>query len=78
MKPSTNMPLQSLSPKATGQLISGGTPETLLQGFILKVWQKLLGRVDIGIDDDFIEAGGSVRLKRRMVLAVEKATRQKI
>ena len=53
-------------------------PETLVEIFILKVWQRLLGRNDIGIDDDFIEAGGTPLLKHQMILAVEKATRQQI
>jgi oxalate---CoA ligase len=53
-------------------------PESLLQEFILKIWQRLLGRLDIGIDDDFIEAGGDHLLKHQMILAVEKAARQRI
>jgi hypothetical protein len=81
-----------LSKQASGKTLRGGPskaavsprlphpaePETLLQIFILKVWQRLLSRTDIGIDDDFLEAGGSSQLKRQMILAVEKATRQQI
>jgi thioesterase domain-containing protein len=54
------------------------SPQTLLQFFILKVWQKLLGRGDVGIDDDFLAAGGSMSLCAQMVSTIQVAIGQKI
>ena len=45
---------------------------------ILEIWQKLLGRAYIGIDDDFFEAGGDSLLAVQMVCEVEAITRQRI
>ena len=49
-----------------------------LHSQILEIWQDLIGRNDIGIDDDFFEAGGDSLLATEMVCEVEKATHQKI
>jgi acyl-CoA synthetase (AMP-forming)/AMP-acid ligase II/acyl carrier protein len=46
-------------------------PETFLEQQILDIWQKLLQRADIGIDDDFFEAGGDSLLATQMLLEVE-------
>jgi thioesterase domain-containing protein len=74
-----NQTIERLSLEApTRPLPTGIPPETLLQNFILKVWQKLLGKSEIGIDDDFIETGGDRQLRNKMILAVENATRKKI
>ena len=40
-------------------------PEKLLEYPILKIWQRLLERDDIGIHDDFFEAGGDLYSGRR-------------
>jgi len=53
-------------------------PESMLQFFILKVWQRLLGREDIGINDDFIGAGGDLALLDQMLATVQTAVGQKI
>src|ERR1700733_5683648 len=55
-----------------------GCPESMLQFFILKVWQRLLGRHDIGIDDDFISAGGDSALTSQMLSAIQAAVGQQI
>jgi oxalate---CoA ligase len=52
--------------------------QSLLQFFILKVWQKLLGRTDIGIDEDFIAAGGTLALSAQMISAIQVGIGQKI
>ena len=46
-------------------------PEQPLQFQILEIWQRLLQRVDIGIHDDFFEAGGDSLLAAEMLLEVE-------
>jgi acyl-CoA synthetase (AMP-forming)/AMP-acid ligase II/thioesterase domain-containing protein len=49
-----------------------------LQVLILEIWQRLLGRSDIGIDDDFFEAGGDSLLSIQMICEVEAIARQQI
>jgi acyl-CoA synthetase (AMP-forming)/AMP-acid ligase II/thioesterase domain-containing protein/acyl carrier protein len=53
-------------------------PESPLEFQILDIWQSLLGRDDIGIDDDFFELGGDSLLAVQMVLEVETIARRKI
>jgi oxalate---CoA ligase len=45
---------------------------------ILQVWQRLIGRDDIGVDDDFLEVGGDSLLATEMLCEVEAITRQQI
>src|SRR6516162_7634955 len=53
-------------------------PESPLECQILDIWQTLLGRDDVGIDDDFFELGGDSLLAVQMVLEVEAIARRKI
>ena len=53
-------------------------PLAPLHSQILEIWKVLLGRSDIGIDDDFFEAGGDSLLATQMVCEVEQATHQQI
>ncbi len=46
-------------------------PEQLLEFQIFEIWQRLLQRADIGIHDDFFEAGGDSLLAAQMLLDVE-------
>jgi acyl-CoA synthetase (AMP-forming)/AMP-acid ligase II/acyl carrier protein len=46
-------------------------PEGPFHFQILEIWQRLLGRDDIGIDDDFFEAGGDSLLAVQMVCELE-------
>jgi acyl-CoA synthetase (AMP-forming)/AMP-acid ligase II/thioesterase domain-containing protein len=43
----------------------------MLQTQIVGVWRRLLGRDDIGIDDDFFEIGGDSLLGQEMLVEVE-------
>ena len=52
--------------------------ETDLEGAILAIWQRALQREDIGIDDDFFEAGGDSLSSLQALLEVERLTNQKI
>src|SRR5262249_2292721 len=45
-----------LSDAATHRARQVVPPQDLVHFPILEIWQKLLGRADIGIDDDFFEA----------------------
>jgi pimeloyl-ACP methyl ester carboxylesterase len=60
------------------QFKDGKYPESMLQFFILKVWQRLLGRDDIGIDDDFVTVGGDSDLAKKMMSTIQIAIGQKI
>ena len=53
-------------------------PIAPLQVQILDIWQRLLGRKDIGIDDDFFEIGGDLLLAIQMLCEVEAMIRQRI
>jgi acyl-CoA synthetase (AMP-forming)/AMP-acid ligase II/thioesterase domain-containing protein len=53
-------------------------PEHQLHVEILEIWQKLLNRTDIGIDEDFFEAGGDSLLAVQMLCEVEAITHQRI
>jgi thioesterase domain-containing protein/acyl carrier protein len=53
-------------------------PESPLEFQIIEIWQKLLGRKDIGIDDDFFELGGDSLLAIQMVLEIETIARRKV
>src|SRR5262249_31937653 len=53
-------------------------PEFPLEFQILDIWQTLLRRDDVGIDDDFFELGGDWLLAVQMVLEVEAIARRKI
>lgn len=49
-----------------------------LQLQIAGIWQRILGRDDFGIDDDFFEAGGDSLQATEMLLDLESQTRQAI
>ena len=53
-------------------------PEHPLHFQILEIWERLLGRADISIDEDFFELGGDSLLAVQMVCEVEAITRQRI
>jgi acyl-CoA synthetase (AMP-forming)/AMP-acid ligase II/thioesterase domain-containing protein len=46
-------------------------PEQPLEFQILEIWQRLLKRADIGVEDNFFEAGGDSLLATKMLLEVE-------
>ncbi len=51
-------------------------PEQPLQIQIAEIWQRYLGRTDIGVDDDFFDLGGDSLQATEMLLELEQATRQ--
>ena len=53
-------------------------PEGPFHFQILEIWQRLLGRDDIGIDDDFFEAGGDSLLAIQMVCELETLIGQQV
>ena len=53
-------------------------PESPLQIQIAEIWQRILGRTDIGTDDDFFELGGDSLQATEMLLELEDMTRHRI
>jgi acyl-CoA synthetase (AMP-forming)/AMP-acid ligase II/thioesterase domain-containing protein/acyl carrier protein len=53
-------------------------PDSPLQIQIAEIWHRLLGRTDVGIDDDFFELGGDSLQATEMLLALEEVTRHRI
>ena len=51
-------------------------PLHLLEVELRDVWRRLLGRDDIGVDDDFLEIGGDSLLAMEMLVEVERLTGQ--
>jgi oxalate---CoA ligase len=49
-------------------------PKTPLQIEILEIWKRLLERTDVGIHDDFFEAGGDSLLEIAMLAELESLT----
>jgi acyl-CoA synthetase (AMP-forming)/AMP-acid ligase II/thioesterase domain-containing protein len=67
-----------LSQIAADRIRNIAPPVELLEFQILEIWQRLIGRANIGIDDDFFDAGGDSLLALKMVLEVEAIIRQYI
>jgi acyl-CoA synthetase (AMP-forming)/AMP-acid ligase II/thioesterase domain-containing protein/acyl carrier protein len=53
-------------------------PSGSLEAVILEIWERLLRRTDIGVDDSFFELGGDSLQATTMLLEVEATTRQRI
>jgi acyl-coenzyme A synthetase/AMP-(fatty) acid ligase/acyl carrier protein len=53
-------------------------PESPLEFQIIEIWQTLLSREDIGVDDDFFELGGDSLLAVQMLLEIEAIAHRKI
>ena len=53
-------------------------PDSPLQIQIAEIWHRLLGRTDMGIDDDFFELGGDSLQATEMLLEVEEITHHRI
>ena len=53
-------------------------PAAPLEVLIAEIWQRLLKRADIGMDDDFFEIGGDSLQATEMLLEVEETTHHRI
>jgi thioesterase domain-containing protein/acyl carrier protein len=53
-------------------------PGAPLEILIADIWQRLLKRTDIGMDDDFFEIGGDSLQATEMLLELEETTRHRI
>jgi amino acid adenylation domain-containing protein len=63
-------------PDAEGGAIAAErvAPRTELERALVEVWERVLGRSPIGVDDDFFELGGHSLLGARLLMEVEEAT----
>ena len=69
---------RELAEEAKNTARDAAPPLAPLHSQILEIWKALLGRSDIGIDDDFFEAGGDSLLATQMICEIEQATHQRI
>jgi acyl-CoA synthetase (AMP-forming)/AMP-acid ligase II/thioesterase domain-containing protein/acyl carrier protein len=53
-------------------------PAAPLEILIAEIWQRLLNRPDVGMDDDFFEIGGDSLQATEMLLEVEEVTHHRI
>jgi thioesterase domain-containing protein/acyl carrier protein len=53
-------------------------PETLLERQIAEIWQRMIGRSDIGVDENFFEAGGDSLLATQMLLELETTLQRQL
>lgn len=53
-------------------------PDEPLQIQIAEIWHRLLGRTDIGVDDDFFEMGGDSLQATEMLLELEELTHHRV
>lgn len=58
--------------------LSTEAPAASLEFLIAGIWQRLLNRTDIGVDDDFFEIGGDSLQATEMLLELEETTRHRI
>ena len=67
---------QDLATMFPGTVVEGRSSrwETPLEIEIAETWRHLLGREDVGRDDDFFELGGDSLLAAQMLLEVERLT----
>jgi acyl-CoA synthetase (AMP-forming)/AMP-acid ligase II/thioesterase domain-containing protein/acyl carrier protein len=76
--PTGKISRSELSDSMAHRIRDAAPPESPLEFQVLDIWQSLLAREDIGIDDDFFELGGDSLLAVQMVLEVEAFARRKI
>ncbi|NJN81860.1 MAG: non-ribosomal peptide synthetase, partial [Caldilineaceae bacterium] len=56
----------------------GQSPQTSLERHLLSIWQQVLGARNIGLDDNFFDAGGHSLLAVRLMARVSAATGQEL
>lgn len=59
------------APLRTESRGSSTQPHTALEHTLLEIWKEILGRDDIGIDDDFVELGGHSLLVMQGISRIE-------
>jgi thioesterase domain-containing protein/acyl carrier protein len=67
-----------LSAKLADQRPPSTPPVASLEILIADIWQRHLGRSDIGIDDDFFEIGGDSLQATEMLLETEQQTHHRV
>jgi acyl-CoA synthetase (AMP-forming)/AMP-acid ligase II/thioesterase domain-containing protein/acyl carrier protein len=76
--PTGKLSRSELSTSMAHRIRHMSSPESPLEFQIIEIWQTLLRRNDIGIDDDFFELGGDSLLAVQMAVEIEAIARRKI
>lgn len=65
-------------PEMETQLVPPSSPRTALERQLLTIWQQVLGRKNLGVEDDFFDAGGHSLLAVRLMFQVSQAIGQEM
>ena len=65
-------------PAASTREVARRLPETELQAQLVGIWCEVLGRTDIGIDDDFFDLGGHSLLATQIVSRIRAGLRVEV
>lgn len=68
------LPDPSESDEETGEEVWRSRPLNNLQIQLAHIWEELLGRTSVGVEDDFFEMGGHSLLAVRMLREIERET----
>ncbi|MBX3053340.1 MAG: amino acid adenylation domain-containing protein [Caldilineaceae bacterium] len=66
------------TPEIESRSVPSQAPQTPLERQLYAIWQQVLGNRNLGIDDNFFDAGGHSLLAVRLVARVIKATGQEL
>ena len=61
------------TPLANDRPVPGPEPRGVVEVLLLQIWEDVLGRRPIGLDDDFFDLGGHSLLGMRLLAGVERA-----
>ncbi len=61
------------TPRANDRPVPGPEPRGVVEVLLLQIWEDVLGRRPIGLDDDFFDLGGHSLLGMRLLAGVERA-----
>lgn len=79
LNPNGKVDLHQLpAPANQTRTASSHSPATSLERQLLAIWQKVLGRSNLGVDDNFFDVGGHSLLAVRLMDRVSRATHQQL
>ena len=58
--------------------VSGAEPRGMVEVLLLQIWEDILRRRPIGVDEDFFDLGGHSLLGMRLIAAVERAFQKRL
>ena len=80
LTPSSKIDRRALAKQAASSAATGVAkpPANETEALLLDIWQRVLGRNDLGCDDDFFEAGGDSLAAMRLVAEYERRTNERL